>query len=295
MSRRGWEVPVILNRNKYLASRTTRAFTAIVAAAIVLFAVSATAQTDTRRDGKNADIAGADTMDGSARAAVVEARRQLEAALSSDQDNLRWDALREARQLREEWIGQIVIPYCDSPNLTEQVLALEAVAETDPKLGRDVFLEQLNHQQRSVRLRALLGLERAGDPDDAFEIVRVMEHDPDIDLRAVAARALGALGNPEASSSLRRKVTSHHAPLREQAVLALLKIGTEDVGEYLMDLLEADRDLDVFASMRLLALVPDPALIGRLKPYLDSEDSMIRTHASITILAILERSRAGTP
>jgi HEAT repeat protein len=175
------------------------------------------------------------------------------------------------------------------------VLALEALVASDPDVGGSLFVRMLENPQRSVRLRALLGIERSGDPDSAFEVVKVMEHDPDLDLRVVAARALGSLGNPEAVPALRIKITSHHPVLREQSVLSLMKLGNENVGEYLIQELEDDRDLDVFNSLKLLALVPDPSLIARISHYLEAEDPLVRTHAAITILSILERSRTGAP
>jgi hypothetical protein len=45
----------------------------------------------------------------------------------------------------------------------------------------------------------------------------------------------------------------------------------------------------------LVALVPDASLIELLIPYLDSERQRIRSQASVAVLSILERSRAGAP
>jgi HEAT repeat protein len=111
----------------------------------------------------------------------------------------------------------------------------------------------------------------------------------------VAARALGAIADIGVSSALRRAIESPYAPLREQAVLALLAIGKEDVGRYLIRLLDDDDQTGTVEILKLVALVPDPSLIELLTPYLDHERQRIRSHASVTVLSILERSRTGAP
>lgn len=278
------------------AAATRHAARVIIAAVFLFPAVDAGAQEENRQNiGGGNDDQVTVQVTGSARLAIEDARSHLRSALASDQGHVRFEALRGARTLQEDWIAEVVLPLCKSPNLTERVLALEAIVATDPNQGRDLFLVLLVHPQRSVRLRALLGLEKIGDPDLAPEIIRVMENDPDLDLRVIAARALGSIGNPVASAALRRKITSHHDALREQSVFSLLKLGDERLTEYLLGELERDRDLDNIASLKLLALIPDPSLIDQISHYLDSEIEEVRTQASITILSILERSRTGAP
>jgi HEAT repeat protein len=140
-----------------------------------------------------------------------------------------------------------------------------------------------------------LGLEKLGDAGTVVDIIRILEGDEDPDLRVVAARALGAIADIGVSSALRRAIESPYAPLREQAVLALLAIGKEDVGRYLIRLLDDDDQTGTVEILKLVALVPDPSLIELLTPYLDHERQRIRSHASVTVLSILERSRTGAP
>jgi HEAT repeat protein len=180
-------------------------------------------------------------------------------------------------------------------DLTERSLALEAVAASDPRQGRRAFLTALEDGHRGIRLRGLLGLEKLGDAGTVVDIIRILEGDEDPDLRVVAARALGAIADIGVSSALRRAIESPYAPLREQAVLALLAIGKEDVGRYLIRLLDDDDQTGTVEILKLVALVPDPSLIELLTPYLDHERQRIRSHASVTVLSILERSRTGAP
>jgi HEAT repeat protein len=230
------------------------------------------------------------SLNETARTALAEARRQLEDALTDPDGNVRFEALREAIHLREPWIAEVVLPLCNSPDLTEQNFALEAIAATNPKQGRAEFLKALKSPRRSIRLRGLLGLEKLADPETVVDVIRVLEADEDPDLKVVAARTLGAIGDIGGSTPLRSAIRSPHAPLRRQAVLSLLAIGKEDVGRYLIRILDDDNPIGTVEILKLVALVPDPSLIELLTPYLDHERQRIRSHAAVTILSILERS-----
>jgi hypothetical protein len=235
------------------------------------------------------------SLDETTRTAIHDSRRLLERALTDSNSNVRFKALREARHLHEPWIADAALPSCESPGLTEKNLGLEAVIASSPEKGREVFLEALMHPNRSIRLRGLLGLEKLADPSTLVDVISVLETDDDPDVKVVAARTLGAIGNINASSALRDAIESPSAPLREQAVLALLAIGKEDVGRYLLRFLENDRRPGTVEALALMALVPDPSLIHLLEPFLASEDEDVRIQASVAILSILERSGSGAP
>jgi len=235
------------------------------------------------------------SLDENARTALAEARRQLEDALTNPDGNIRFEAVREATHLREPWIAEAVLPLYKSPDLTERNFALEIIAATNPEQGREVFLHALRSPSRSLRLRGLLGLEKLADPKTVVDVIKVLDGDEDPDLRVVAARTLGAIGDIGGSTTLRTAIQSPYGSLRRQAVLALLAIGKEDVGRYLIRLMDDDNQIGTEEILKLVALVPDPSLIELLMPYLDSERQSIRSHASIVVLSILERSGAGAP
>jgi HEAT repeat protein len=297
-TRRLQEVIVPKNRDKPLVVRIFfRCF--VLCVAIILFSGGEVgAQAEVPLDGEGVAFETSDfeqSLDETARAAIGKARRQLEQALADSDSNTRFDALREAMALHEPWIANIVLPLCESPDVTVKNLALEAVAASNPEQGREAFLMALEHPQRSVRLRGLLGLEKLGDAGTVVEVIKILEEDQDPDLQVVAARTLGAIGDISASTALRQAIESRRAPLREQAVLALLAIGKEDVGRYLIRSLDNDNRSSTTDILKLLALVPDPSLIALIRPYLDSQGYTVRSHASVAILSILERSRSGQP
>lgn len=230
------------------------------------------------------------------RAAASEARRVLESALAGDDGPAKWLGLYAVRQLRQPWIAASLLRLCDSPDLTERVLALEAVTNSNPAKGKSAFAAALESEHRSIRLRGVLGLTALRDTSMAPDLVTIMLEDEDPDLRAAAAHALGEIGAVTASIPLYESVMeSQYAPVREQAVLALMALGDEQVGVYLVEQLKTDRGPGEEELLKLLALIPDPNLIADLTPYLEHEFLEIRIQAAATILSILEKTRPSNP
>jgi HEAT repeat protein len=224
------------------------------------------------------------------KAAAVAARDHMEQALESDVAYVRSDALREARKLDESWIAELALPRCESPDLTERSIALEVVSSSDPSMGREAFLEALESDERNIRLRGLLGLEQLADEGTVNEVVEILRNDPDPDVREVAARTLGVIGSDLAHDALIEALDSDHPALREQAVLSLVAIGDGELGELLLERLDATEFPGEVNLLRMLALIPDPALVPRIKPFVHHSSEEVETSAAAAILTILERS-----
>ena len=227
--------------------------------------------------------------------AAAAARRQLKTALASDDGNIRFPALRVARSISEPWVAEIVAPLCQSPDFMERVLALEVVTNSDPERCRASFMEILTSGERALRLRGLLGMAAIGDPSTVPEIVRIMKDDLDPDLQAVAAKALGTVGDIKASAALYEAIEDDYFPVREQAVLALITIGDQGLRGYLIDRLQNDHFPGQAETLRLMARVPDAALVVAIEPFLMNDDHEKRTLAAAAILSILERSGNAQP
>jgi HEAT repeat protein len=230
-----------------------------------------------------------------ARAAVTTARRIIQSSLEHEDQAVRWAALRAARTLTGPWIAEFVLPLCKSPNLTERVMALETVANTNPEKGRKLFVTALNNGDRSVRLRGLLGLTSLGDASTIPRIIKVMEEDPDPDLRAVAAGELGDLGDMTAIPHLYKATESRFRPVREQALMSLQKLGDQGIAAHLVTNLETDQDPGVEGILKLLAMIPDAKLVSSIAPFLEHESFRIRILAAAAITSIRERTRTTIP
>jgi HEAT repeat protein len=205
--------------------------------------------------------------------------------LQSQHDYIRWAALRAATALDSRWIAEVVLPLASSPDILEQVLALEVIARVHPELGLAEFLAALQSGDRAVRLRGLQGLERLGDPQTALDVARVLETEGDPDLRAAAARALGSIGDPAAVPALYSAVDDDHAAVRRQAVDALIAVGDTNIGSYLVSRLGRARADDLIPLLMLLTRVRDPALVPEILPYLDHPHDPVRIWAATAILA----------
>jgi hypothetical protein len=77
--------------------------------------------------------------------------------------------------------------------------------------------------------------------------------------------------------------------------MSLLAIGDEDVGTYLVGGLQELHYPGELEILRLMALIPDPTLIGPISPYLEHSDNEVRTQAAATVFSILERSGNARP
>jgi len=122
-----------------------------------------------------------------------------------------------------------------------------------------------------------------------------MDDDPDPDLRAAAACALGDIGDTQASIHLYEAIKSPFPPVRKYAVMSLLTIGDEGVGTYLVGRLQEIDNPGELEILRLLALIPDPTLIEAISPYLEHSNDDVRTQAAAAIFSILERSGNAQP
>jgi HEAT repeat protein len=246
-------------------------------------------------NGSEALPPGDPTVESAMPQAVADAFLTLEKALVSDNLDFRIQALRAAMDLQEARLANFAMPRLEAPNLTERVLAYQVVANTSPELAKPALVKALRSGERTIRLRALLGLTALGDGDTVPEIVRILKEDPDPDLRAAAVRALGAIGDPKASLPLLEALSSQYSPVREQAVLALLKIREGDLVPVLTRQLEERGEPEKVHVMRLLALIPDPALVPIIRPYLDSGNNELRCEAAAAILTIVKESGTAQP
>jgi hypothetical protein len=226
---------------------------------------------------------------------VEDARAVLVEELNSRHDHVRWAALRAAMVLTTPWIAEVTKPMASSPDILEQVMALEVVAATAPEIGREQFLAALASPDRSVRLRGLMGLERLGDPSTVHDISKQLDREGDPDLRAAAARALGAIGDPSAVPALYGSVGDPSPIVRRETVAALVAIGNREIGPFLVTQLERTPPMALPAKLQLLAIIGDPALIPQLAPYLEHEYEQVRCWAATAILASTEDSELRGP
>lgn len=217
------------------------------------------------------------------------ARTLLEQETRSADNYQRWFAMRAMRGLEDRDLAAAVRPLADSDDRYVQALALEVLTNADPEGSREVFLGKLDSPFRTVRLRALRGLERLRDPATISRLGTVLASDDDPEIRAFAARTLGATGSRQAIPVLRPALDDRNDLVREEAVAALVQLGDETIVDVIGGRLAAAPPLERARAIRLAGLVPDPRILTALAPMLADGDPEVRSFAAGAILSIRHR------
>ncbi|MGH1340473.1 MAG: HEAT repeat domain-containing protein [Nannocystales bacterium] len=104
---------------------------------------------------------------------------------------------------------------------------------------RRALLSKLSDSASSVRERAVTSLGLQGPGDGTLAIARLLE-DPEPDVRAAAAVALGRLGDPKARAALERAIEGQNEGNVTRAMLgALARVPSADVVDTLLGFLDA--------------------------------------------------------
>jgi HEAT repeat protein len=224
----------------------------------------------------------------------ITARALLRLGMASDDSFLRWFSLRAARGLNDPELVAAARPLVDANDRYVQSLSLEFLAETDLAGNRDTFVRALDSPFRTVRIRALRALEKLRDPTLVTRLGTVLTNDPDADLRAMAARGLGATGSKQAIPILSLALDDSSPVVQEEAVRSLVALGDQRVVRTLKKRLAEAPPKERTKAVRLAALVPDASLIPSLGPLLGDGDPEVRAFTASAILSIRHRT-AGQP
>ncbi|MBV1862658.1 MAG: HEAT repeat domain-containing protein [Nannocystaceae bacterium] len=104
---------------------------------------------------------------------------------------------------------------------------------------RRSLLSKISDSASAVRERAVTSLGLQGPGDGTLAIARLLE-DPEPDVRAAAAVALGRLGDPKARAALQRAIEGQNEGNVTRAMLgALARVPSEDVVDTLLTFLDA--------------------------------------------------------
>lgn len=221
------------------------------------------------------------------------ARALLRLGMASEDSFLRWFSLRAARTLNDPELVAAARRLVDANDRYVQSLSLEFLAETDPAGNRDVFVRALDSPFRTVRIRAIRALEKLKDPTLVTRLGTVLTADPDAELRAMAARALGEIGSKQAIPVLSLALDDSSPVVQEEAVRALVALGDQRVVRTLKKRLAEAPPKERTKVVRLAALVPDASLIPSLGPLLADGDPEVRSFTAAAILSIRRRTEAG--
>ena len=176
-------------------------------------------------------------------------------------------------------------------------------SKIDARQGVIQVLSQLRDPRSAETLASLLEIETEAEP--ALEgliqigkisipaVAKAMKHE-NSDVRLMAAKILGRIGEPEGIDALARGLKDPDASVREGAVVSLAAIGGERVPELLTKAL-ADQDPGVRRqAIDAVELVATPDMVDQLIPLIRDDDPKIRATAA-KILGNLGDEKAVAP
>ncbi len=207
----------------------------------------------------------------------------LRDAMAGGNDHLRLFAIERSTTLKTPGLLAEVRALASSPDRVVRSHALDFLAANDLQGSREIFLSAVQVPFRSVRLRALKALLSLYDPALVPRFVKVLHSDPDPDIRALAARGLGALGTrggEDAGPALRQALDDPHPSVQEGAVDGLVAIGEVGVGLDLLDRVRKAPPGEAERLLRLVGRVPDRALVPRLGKLLQAGEPTVRIAAA---------------
>lgn len=223
--------------------------------------------------------------------AVGKATALLAEAMEAPEEAVRLQAVELAAGLSSPGLEAAGRRAAASPDRVEQSLALELLGRIDVAGNRDLFVAALTSPFRSVRVRAVEALGTLKDHELVVPLTSVLEHDPDPDVRALAAEALGAVGGQAERSALRRALGDPHPVVQLAAVLGLAQGGDLEVGFELLNRANGTGPAEAVRILGLVGQVPNRALVPGLVTLLSSPVAAVRVAAAAAILRIDERAR----
>ncbi|MGK4006492.1 HEAT repeat domain-containing protein [Sorangium sp. So ce1036] len=158
--------------------------------------------------------------------------------------------------------------------------------------GFDVLAQALSGA-RPAREGAVRTLASLDEPEALETALRALRSDPDAEVRAIAARELGAHGRRGARAKLREALDDEHATVRAAALEALRAIDHDAPLAPLRAALEARAaDVQRRALVELVKLRGSSPLVpGLIEGKLSARDASVR----LTALDALEELRPGSP
>ena len=191
-----------------------------------------------------------------------EARAALAAGLSDPDPGVRESARRLAARYPSDDLVPALLRVLEDPSVAARSDALDALAGTRTADSRRAIERALSDRNTAVRTHAVQALSGAG----ADAVVPLLDrvHDPEGDVRAAAADALGRIGDARAALAL---VGISQDPIPEVRLAATRALGSlpgEVAARALVGLVHDPMPEVRLAALRGLQEHPDPATVPTL-------------------------------
>jgi HEAT repeat protein len=167
-----------------------------------------------------------------------------------------------------------------SEDFGQRLSAVNQMRQLDPAIA--FHLLQVASEDRNTRVRyaAVSQLASVGHQDDAVTLELLRDrllHDPEIDVQAAAADALGALHYTTAFEDLQQLYHSTNEWMLKFSIIAALgELGDLRAFDLLKDALDSDNDLVKTAAVGSLGELGDRRALPLIMPYATSPDWQLR-------------------
>ncbi len=167
-----------------------------------------------------------------------------------------------------------------SENLGQRLRALNLLRDIDPAVAFQLIQAVINDSSARVRYAAISQFSSLGNQDreTALTVLRgALYHDPEADVQAAAADAIGALHLTEAYDDLATAYNNTSEWIVQMSIVACLgELGASRGFELLQQALTSDNSLVVLAAIGALGELKDTRGIPLLLPFADNDDWQVR-------------------
>ncbi|MEM8804569.1 MAG: HEAT repeat domain-containing protein [Cyanobacteria bacterium P01_G01_bin.38] len=167
-----------------------------------------------------------------------------------------------------------------SENLGERLTAVNQLRDLDPVVAFELIQTVLNDSSARVRYAAISQLAALGNQDKSasLHILRqALLNDPEADVQAAAADAMGALQLTEAYDELANAYHQSSEWLVQMSIVACLgELGDPRAFELLKTAIASDNGLIQLSAIGALGELGDPRAVDLLLPYVNHADWQTR-------------------
>ncbi|MEM6592750.1 MAG: HEAT repeat domain-containing protein [Cyanobacteria bacterium P01_C01_bin.73] len=168
----------------------------------------------------------------------------------------------------------------ESANLGERLSGVNQARELNPAAAYPLILQACQDDNVRVRYAAVSQMDSLGNCDrqQSLELLRhALLNDPEVDVQAAAADALGGLKMTEAFDDLQAIYEATDEWLLKFSIVAALgELGDARGFDLLALAIESDISLVSTAAIGALGELGDPRAIPLLLPYLNADDWQVR-------------------
>ncbi len=218
----------------------------------------------------------------------LQTRTSIRPLIEAFQDPNRWSALRIADILAgmgPEAADELVENFSTLP-IRARVVAVDCLGRAKSHRATSLLISLLVDPERDIRARAAHALGLIGDPNFSPELQKAL-HDSAWPVRAMAAKALGRRGRPEAVIHLKEALKDREWWVRINAAEGLRSMGDRGMAA-LMEAIEAE---DRFARHAAVATLEGAGVLDQYVEKLASPDPAEREKGLALILKIVAAER----